>query len=211
MESFKSRLTQIINENDLSKAEIARRIGTSRSTLNGWLKGEYEANSENIYKLARLFDVTEAWLLGFVDERQEIEIKEPENESFMLPLLNVSAGKEEGDQSQTHEMVESPSHLSHLKEKLFAIRVVGESMNKIIPNGSTIICAKIDDKPENGQIVVYRNGNDYNLKRFTETENLIIFEPMSFDASFDNIIYKKTDDIEIEILGVVKHSCMSFD
>lgn len=211
MESFKSRLTQIINENDLSKAEIARRIGTSRSTLNGWLKGEYEANSENIYKLARLFDVTEAWLLGFVDERQEIEIKEPENESFMLPLLNVSAGKEESDQSQTHEMVESPSHLSHLKEKLFAIRVVGESMNKIIPNGSTIICAKIDDKPENGQIVVYRNGNDYNLKRFTETENLIIFEPMSFDASFDNIIYKKTDDIEIEILGVVKHSCMSFD
>lgn len=211
MESFKSRLTQIINENDLSKAEIARRIGTSRSTLNGWLKGEYEANSENIYKLARLFDVTEAWLLGFVDERQEIEIKEPENESFMLPLLNVSAGKEEGDQSQTHEMVESPSRLSHLKEKLFAIRVVGESMNKIIPNGSTIICAKIDDKPENGQIVVYRNGNDYNLKRFTETENLIIFEPMSFDASFDNIIYKKTDDIEIEILGVVKHSCMSFD
>lgn len=211
MESFKSRLTQIINENDLSKAEIARRIGTSRSTLNGWLKGEYEANSENIYKLARLFDVTEAWLLGFVDERQEVEIQENNQESFLLPLLNVSAGKEESDQSQSHEMVECPSHLSNLKDQLFAIRVIGESMNKIIPNGSTIICAKIDEKPKNGQIVVYRNGNDYNLKRFTETENLVIFEPISFDDSYETIIYKKTDDIEIEILGIVKHSCMNFE
>lgn len=211
MDSFKSRLAQIINENDLSKAEIARRIGASRSTLSGWLNGEYEANSENIYKLARLFDVTEAWLLGFVDERQEVEIKENNQESFLLPLLNVSAGKEEDDQSQLHEMVECPSHLSHLKDKLFAIRVIGESMNKIIPNGSTIICVKSDEKPKSGQIVVYKNGSSYNLKRFTETENLILFEPVSFDGSFETIIYKKTDDIEIEILGVVKYSCMSFE
>lgn len=211
MDSFKSRLAQIINENDLSKAEIARRIGASRSTLSGWLNGEYEANSENIYKLARLFDVTEAWLLGFVDERQEVEIQENNQESFLLPLLNVSAGKEESDQSQSHEMVECPSHLSYLKDNLFAIRVIGESMNKIIPNGSTIICARVDEKPNSGQIVVYRNGSDYNLKRFTETENLILFEPVSFDGSFETIIYKKTDDIEIEILGVVKHSCMSFE
>lgn len=211
MDSFKSRLAQIINENDLSKAEIARRIGASRSTLSGWLNGEYEANSENIYKLARLFDVTEAWLLGFVDERQEVEIQENNQESFLLPLLNVSAGKEESDQSQSHEMVECPSHLSYLKDNLFAIRVIGESMNKIIPNGSTIICAKVEEKPKSGQIVVYRNGSDYNLKRFTETENLILFEPVSFDGSFETIIYKKTDDIEIEILGVVKHSCMSFE
>ena len=211
MDSFKSRLAQIINENDLSKAEIARRIGASRSTLSGWLNGEYEANSENIYKLARLFNVTEAWLLGFVDERQEVEIQENNQESFLLPLLNVSAGKEESDQSQSHEMVECPSHLSYLKDNLFAIRVIGESMNKIIPNGSTIICAKVEEKPKSGQIVVYRNGSDYNLKRFTETENLILFEPVSFDGSFETIIYKKTDDIEIEILGVVKHSCMSFE
>ncbi len=211
MDSFKSRLAQIINENDLSKAEIARRIGASRSTLSGWLNGEYEANSENIYKLAKLFDVTEAWLLGFVDERQEVEIQENNQESFLLPLLNVSAGKEESDQSQSHEMVECPSHLSYLKDNLFAIRVIGESMNKIIPNGSTIICARVDEKPKSGQIVVYRNGSDYNLKRFTETENLILFEPVSFDGSFETIIYKKTDDIEIEILGVVKHSCMSFE
>lgn len=211
MDSFKSRLAQIINENDLSKAEIARRIGASRSTLSGWLNGEYEANSENIYKLARLFNVTEAWLLGFVDERQEVEIQENNQESFLLPLLNVSAGKEESDQSQSHEMVECPSHLSYLKDNLFAIRVIGESMNKIIPNGSTIICARVDEKPKSGQIVVYRNGSDYNLKRFTETENLILFEPVSFDGSFETIIYKKTDDIEIEILGVVKHSCMSFE
>lgn len=211
MDSFKSRLAQIINENDLSKAEIARRIGASRSTLSGWLNGEYEANSENIYKLARLFDVTEAWLLGFVDERQEVEIKENNQESFLLPLLNVSAGKEESDQSQSHEMVECPSHLSYLKDNLFAIRVIGESMNKIIPNGSTIICARVEEKPKSGQIVVYRNGSDYNLKQFTETENLILFEPVSFDGSFETIIYKKTDDIEIEILGVVKHSCMSFE
>lgn len=211
MDSFKSRLKQIIDENDLSKAEIARRIGASRSALNGWLNGEYEANSENIYKLARLFDVTEAWLLGFVDERQEVEIKESKKDSFLLPLLNVSAGKEEDDQSQIHEMVECPSHLSYLKDNLFAIRVIGESMNKIIPNGSTIICARVDEKPKSGQIVVYRNGSDYNLKRFTETENLILFEPVSFDGSFETIIYKKTDDIEIEILGVVKHSCMSFE
>lgn len=210
MDSFRGRLKQIIEENNLSKAEIARRIGASRSALNGWLNGEYEANSENIYKLARLFDVTEAWLLGYVDERQEISVSEPASDNLLLPLLNVSAGNEESDISQINEKVECPSHLSHHKNNLFAIRVNGESMNKVLPNNSIVICVKSDEKPQNGQIVVYKNGSDYNLKLFTETENLVIFEPMSFDDSYESIVYKKSDDIDIKIIGTVKYNCMNF-
>lgn len=211
MDSFQNRLKTCIDESGLAQSEIARRIGSGRSTISGWLKGEYEPNSENIYKLARLFDVSEAWLLGFVDERNKLSVTIDNKEKSNVPLLNASGGTESEDLSQYKETVEAPSRLSHYGEDLFAIRVNGDSMNKILPNGSIAICVKAYDEPKSGDIVVYRKGNEFAVKRFIKTEQIILFEPVSFDQRFKTIVYNVDEERDIEILGVVKHNFTEFE
>lgn len=211
MDSFQNRLKISIDRSDLTQSEIARRIGTGRSTISGWLKGDYEPNSENIYKLARLFNVSEAWLLGFVDEENELRIDINNKKRLDVPLINVSGGKETEDFSQIEEMVEAPSRLNHYGKDLFAIRVNGDSMNKILPNGSVVICVKAFDEPKTGDIVVYKKENEFAVKRYIKTEQIIIFEPVSFDPTFKSIIYNIDDDKEIEILGTVKHNFTEFE
>lgn len=211
MDSFQNRLKISIDRSNLTQSEIARRIGTGRSTISGWLKGDYEPNSENIYKLARLFNVSEAWLLGFVDEEYELRVDINTKKKLEVPLLNVSGGKEVEDYSQVEETVEAPSRLNHYGNDLFAIRVNGDSMNKILPNDSIVICVKAYEEPKTGDIVVYKKENEFAVKRYIKTEQMIIFEPVSFDTSFESIIYNIGDDREIEILGTVKYNFTEFE
>lgn len=56
------------------------------------------------------------------------------------------------------------------KKNIVTIDVNGESMNKIIPNYSTLIIDK-GVKPKNGNIIAYQLDGDFGVKRFFETEN----------------------------------------
>lgn len=210
MDSFRNRLKLSLDETGLSQSEVSRRIGVGRSTISGWLKGQYEPNSENIYKLARVFNVSEAWMLGFVDTENELDVT-INKVDLLVPLLNVSGGKETEDYSQVEEHVEAPSKLSHYGDDLFAIRVNGDSMNKLLPNGSIAICVKAHSTPKSGDIVVYKRENEFSVKRFIKTEQMVIFEPVSFNESFSTITYDINDENIIEVLGVVKHNFTNFE
>jgi transcriptional regulator with XRE-family HTH domain len=47
-----------------SDSELARRVGVRRSNVGGWLKGEYRPRGANLGRLAELFNVSEAYILG---------------------------------------------------------------------------------------------------------------------------------------------------
>ena len=63
--NFSIRLKELKDETGYSNVKIAESVGVGRSTITGWLKQEYEPNSETLVKLADLFNVNEPWLMGF--------------------------------------------------------------------------------------------------------------------------------------------------
>lgn len=82
-------------------------------------------------------------------------------------------------------------------EECFFLRVNGESMNKVIKNGSYALIRKTD-WVENGEIaVVLVNGFDATLKKFSKQGDLVVLEPMSNDNSFQVQIYDKNTPIKI--------------
>ena len=85
------------------------------------------------------------------------------------------------------------------RKNIIIMRVNGESMNRVIQNGSIIgIYTDIDAKNlKDGDLVVFNHDYNYSLKRFYKTPELLIFRPDSTDASFTDIIYKVDDDIRI--------------
>lgn len=85
------------------------------------------------------------------------------------------------------------------RKNIIIMRVNGESMNRVIQNGSIIgVYTDIDAKNlKDGDLVVFNHDYNYSLKRFYRTSDLLIFRPDSTDASFTDIIYKVDDDVRI--------------
>lgn len=82
-------------------------------------------------------------------------------------------------------------------QEYFFLRVNGESMNKIMRNGSLALIHK-QDYVENGEIaVVLVNGDNATIKKFTKQDNIIVLEPESNDPEFKTQVYDKKTPIRI--------------
>lgn len=87
-------------------------------------------------------------------------------------------------------------------EELISFRVNGESMNMIIPNGSTVIAKIINHgNVKDGDIVIFSHDGQYSMKRFRrdEQDKVLIFSPESTDRKFrDTIVsYETQNDLKI--------------
>lgn len=72
---FVDRLNDLIEEANISKAEIARKFDMSYMTIINITNGKYSTiNVEFLCKVATLFNVSTDWLLGYSDNR-EVYIK----------------------------------------------------------------------------------------------------------------------------------------
>lgn len=102
---------------------------------------------------------------------------------------------------------------------LFACKVVGESMNKIIPNGSICIFRKYTGGSRNGKIVLveHRNmqdtdfGSGYTIKEYrskkitgndTWEHESITLKPLSYDLNYENIELSNDELIDFKIIGI---------
>ncbi|MGE8526107.1 DNA/RNA helicase domain-containing protein [Chryseobacterium rhizosphaerae] len=105
------------------------------------------------------------------------------------------------------------------KEDYFACTVVGESMNKIIPNGSICLFKKYTGGSRNGLITLVEGRNisdiefgsnytikEYSSKKVTDEEGWhheeIILLPKSNDSNFKQIILRDEETIDFNVLGI---------
>lgn len=93
------------------------------------------------------------------------------------------------------------------KSNIIISRVNGESMNRVLPNGSLIAIEKVDSifDIKNGDIVVFQDYNDMAIKRFynNKEKQTIIFTPESTNKSFYTKSYSYNDLSNIKIIGKV--------
>ena len=92
--------------------------------------------------------------------------------------------------------------------KLFFLKVSGESMNKVIPNESVIGIIEYDSiyDLKNGDIVVYSTqDNEFAVKYFYRDGNKLIFRPESTNLNYYDTIFDIEDNIKI-IGKVVQYS-----
>lgn len=138
-----------------------------------------------------------------------------------IPLydLRVAAGSfGEIQHVEDMEWIKLPDRVQPSKD-LFACQVIGESMNKIIPNGAICLFKKYSGGSRNGQIVVVENtnlqdqdfGSSYTIKEYEskkyQDENgwkhqSIILKPQSFDESYSNIELKDDEINNLRVIGV---------
>lgn len=64
---FKIRLKELRQEKNVSQSEIGRLLNTSKMAVSHWEKGHSEPSIEQLKVLARYFDVSVDYLVGYID------------------------------------------------------------------------------------------------------------------------------------------------
>lgn len=63
--TFAERLNYALDMKQITKAELSRMTGISKSSLTRYTKGDWEGKQDAVYAIARALHVDEAWLMGY--------------------------------------------------------------------------------------------------------------------------------------------------
>lgn len=63
--TFAKRLRELLDDTRWTQTELATRTGISKSSINHYLKGDWEGKQDAVFSIARTANVNEAWLMGY--------------------------------------------------------------------------------------------------------------------------------------------------
>jgi SOS-response transcriptional repressor LexA len=141
-------------------------------------------------------------------------------QQYYIPLYDfyAAAGSfSEMQSSNDYTLLEVPEKCFANKE-YFACKIIGESMNRVIPNGSICLFKPYTGGSRNGKIVLIENRDiqdeDFNsaftIKTYSSEKLIsedgwehtsIVLRPNSYDASFKNIIIMEGNGAEMRVVG----------
>lgn len=220
---FAKRLALALELREWKPIDLARHTGIPRATISAYLHDKWNAKQDKLYIIGKAMNVNPAWLMGFGDDDQykwvaDEVIPTTNIISHDYPYLDnpISAGTPE-----TFEHVSSLPTISIADcyvgkyagdRNVVIMKVNGESMNKIIPNGSFIAVKRNIDYGcvSNGDIIVayFLDGVDrggYTIKRIYKDDknDRVILRPDSTDPEFVDIIVDKEKGDALSIIGKV--------
>lgn len=138
-----------------------------------------------------------------------------------VPLVDITAAAGNFSDLQIQSdltWIELPMHISP-KQGYFVCKVVGESMNQKIANGSYCLFKEDSGGSRNGKIVLVQHysiqdsdfGAGYTVKEYeskkmigndTWQHEYIVLKPKSFNPEFEPIVLRKDELIDFRVVGV---------
>ncbi|MGF0471190.1 LexA family protein [Lysinibacillus fusiformis] len=189
------RIEKIAEEKGISGAELARRVGTDRSTITRYYKGIRKISMEELPKFAEVLEVDVIELLFGSEIKNISTISE---EKIAIPVLGkIACGEpilaKENIESYIYKPVDSlPSG------EVFALQAKGDSMEPTIPNGA-IVLLRAQPEVENGEIaaVLVNGDEEATLKRIRKDNGFIWLVPDNPKHELKQI----TEDYPARIIG----------
>ena len=143
---------------------------------------------------------------------------EPYKNAIPLVDIQAAAGSFSENQHSDFTWVEAPDGI-RVSEGDFICKVVGESMNKRIPNGSLCLFNQYTGGSRNGKIVLVEStsiqdtdfGSGYTVKEYQSVKNIsdsewshvsIILKPLSTYDEYSNIVLKEDELVDFRVVGV---------
>lgn len=179
-------------EQGMSQVKIAKGIDLPPPHLNRILlrKGR-NFSTEHIPKLAKLFNVTEAYLLG---NENAISIR-------TIPLIGLaSCGVPKDYDLNGYEPV--PVSATLYKDGMYAVRAEGNSMSPKINDNNLVYCVA-DEHIDNGHIVHYSVNGDSGIKKFKLNDKGDIISLVPLNSDFDIITIHADDNLVLKMAKVV--------
>ena len=95
IESCGERIAKALNIKGMKQSELCKLAKVPKSSLSLYLSGAYEPKQNRIYDMARVLNVSEAWLMGYdvpMDREQKnspSELQLTEGEKMLIDLFRL--------------------------------------------------------------------------------------------------------------------------
>lgn len=183
-----NRIKKLREELHMTQQELADKLNGAKSTIAMYENETRKPSMEVLIKLSEIFNCSIDYLLG----KSNIKNSDLKDKLFLIPIVGkVAAGKP----LLADENIEGYLPIDPLMYNLtslngfFFLQIQGESMNKLIKNGSYALIKKQDYAEDGDVIVAIVNGdNEATVKRYKQlNEQFVMLEPVSEDSSFQPI------------------------
>lgn len=138
-----------------------------------------------------------------------------------IPFVDISVAAGNFSDLQSHSeltWIEPPFNIS-ARKGYFICKVVGESMNKIIPNGSYCLFKEYQGGPRDGKIVLVKSthisdfelGAGYTIKQYRSIKTItddewrhesIILKPMSTREEYSDLVLSANELLNFDVIGI---------
>lgn len=187
----------------LSVDYIAEKLNVDRSTIYRYESSEIEKFPVQVIEpISEILNVSPSYLMGWTDTKENLVVK---SEYPIFPAISAGLPIEiDGVLEDNIEKISIPDVLMGKwagHSEIYITRTNGDSMNRIIPHGSLIAVKPIElHELKDNDIVVYRNGSEYAVKRFENHGEKLVFRPDSNNSSFtDDVVHlDNADDLRIK-------------
>jgi superfamily II DNA or RNA helicase/HKD family nuclease/SOS-response transcriptional repressor LexA len=176
------------------------------STMYNYLHEKVNRNTSKLEKQSKAIPLQKS--LAF-----EKHLRNP------IPLYDfyAAAGSFSEIQSEKdYTLIEGPENSSN--HDYFACRIIGESMNRVIPNGSICLFKSYTGGSRNGKVLLIENRDlqdqDFNsaftIKTYSSEKNVsedywehvsIVLRPNSFDSTYQDIIITEENAQDMRVVG----------
>lgn len=183
-----------------SQQDLADKMETTQQTIQRYESGARDIKASVLVKLSATLGVTISYLLGM--ENASI----PNNHTIDVPLYGRIAAGSPIEMMETEDMQPIPVSVHQRHPNAFLLRVEGESMNKVLPNGCLALvdpCKTVDRDGKAYAVCV--NGYDATIKRVRKLNNGFVLEPDSTDPTYQPKVFNfnEPDTMAITIIGRV--------
>ena len=185
----------------LSQAELAKRVGVSRSTIAMWETGGSQPDNDALRRIADILGVSTDYLLGRTDvERPTFDLEKagilPLPEMMDIPLVGtIACGTPILASQNIEDYLQAPAYT----HATFALRCQGDSMiNARIFDGDVVFIRQQDDV-DDGDIAAVLIGEEATLKRVRKLPAKLVLSPCN--PLYDDLIYTGSDLDRVRILG----------
>lgn len=188
--------------------EVADYTGVADATVQRWESGDIKTiKQHHIAKLAQLFECSPGYLMGWEDDHT------PAEGSFSYPVLGrIPAGMPLTATEYREGNVEVPKDIVERfgRENIFALKITGDSMNKIVAPESIGIFLKTSDAESGSLVAVTIDGHDATLKRFIKIENYIMLKPESVNPDHQIQTFDTEHYADFKVIGQLLMTIKTF-
>lgn len=208
----------------LTQEELADIADVSRAAVSLWEIGKSEPRMGAIQRLSDHFGVPKAAIVedGGMDSAMRThsgQIKilaapAPYERFVDVPLYGSIAAGTPIEMIAVDDTHPIPECVRDAHPGCFLLRVVGESMNRVLPNGSYALVEPCEDVVHDGKpYAVCVNGFDATIKRVRKLANGFELIPDSTDPTYRPVVYDygMEGTEEITVIGRVVWYCIPFD
>ena len=195
-----NRIKMLREENNITQEELAKKLNlSSKGIVSMYEKEDRKPSLEVLIKLSEIFNCSIDYILCKTNKKTT---NLDNDKLFLVPVYGkISAGLPNWAEECLEGYLPIDPNMMNITnpEECFFLRVDGESMNKVLKNGSYALIRKTDFVEDGEIAVVLVNGYDATIKKFNKQGDFIVLEPMSDDPSIKTQIYTK--DTSIKVIG----------